>query len=129
MRPCPAPCDGSYALIRMRGDSSHQEADALWRAMLLNPSPYRTVRKIFSRIPSAPRCKFCAVPFADVRGSTALAEQMRPKEFTSLMGRFYDTAAAVLVNHEAFVDKFVGDEIIGIFVPAMATGQHAQHAI
>jgi adenylate cyclase len=158
----------------MRGDSSHQEADALWRAMLLNPSPYRTVRKIFSRIPSAPRCKFCAVPFAgpgglvmpllgrrrwpknpkycggcfrvlrenhggaeiecsllfaDVRGSTALAEQMRPKEFTSLMGRFYDTAAAVLVNHEAFVDKFVGDEIIGIFVPAMATGQHAQHAI
>jgi adenylate cyclase len=54
---------------------------------------------------------------------------MRPKEFTRLMGRFFDTATAVLVRHDAYVDKFVGDEIIGIFVPAMATESHAAHAI
>lgn len=71
----------------------------------------------------------CSLLFADVRGSTSLAEQMRPKEFTGLMGRFYDAAAAVLVNHEAIVDKFVGDEIIGIFVPAMAGESHARRAV
>jgi adenylate cyclase len=59
---------------------------------------------------------------------------MSPKEFTRLMGRFFDTATAVLVRHDAYVDKFVGDEIIGIFVPgifvpAMATESHAAHAI
>jgi adenylate cyclase len=71
----------------------------------------------------------CSLLFADVRGSTPLAERMRPRDFNRLMGRFYDTATRVLVDHGAFVDKFVGDEIIGIFVPALATRAHAAAAI
>jgi adenylate cyclase len=71
----------------------------------------------------------CSFLFADVRGSTPLAEQMRPKEFTRLMGRFYDTASSVLVEHDAYVDKFVGDEIIGLYVPALTGDSHAERAI
>lgn len=71
----------------------------------------------------------CSLLFADVRGSTALAEQVQPKEFNRLMGWFFDLASDTLVNHDAFVDKFVGDEIIGIFVPAMATNAHAKRAV
>lgn len=71
----------------------------------------------------------CSLLFADVRGSTSLAEQMRPRDFNRLMGRFYDMATNVLVGHDAIVDKFVGDEIIGIFVPAMAGESHAGRAI
>ena len=153
---------------------SPNHADEQWRAILLNPSPYRRLRRIFARIPSAPRCKFCAVPFAgpggliltrlgwsrwphnpkycarcfamlsanhggaevecsllfaDVRGSTGLAERMPPREFNRLMGRFYDAALAVLVEHDAYVDKFVGDEVIAIFVPAIAGAEHARRAI
>jgi adenylate cyclase len=126
------------------------------------------------RIPSSPRCKMCAAPFAgpggvfmpllghsrwtrnpkycsgcfrvlrenhggaevecsllfaDVRGSTPLAEKMRPKDVARLMGRFYDRATEVLIEHDAYVDKFVGDEVVGIFVPALATASHASHAI
>jgi adenylate cyclase len=36
---------------------------------------------------------------------------------------------AVLVEREAIVDKFVGDEVIGIFVPALTGGEHAQQAV
>ena len=54
-----------------------------------------------------------------MRGSTALAESMRPVEYRRLLDRFYGTAFEVLVAHDAFVDKFVGDEVIGIFVPAL----------
>ncbi len=50
-------------------------------------------------------------------------------EFTRLMSRFYDTAVSVLIDFDAFVDKFVGDEIIGIFVPAMAGADHAERAV
>jgi adenylate cyclase len=71
----------------------------------------------------------CSLLFADVRGSTGLAEQMTPREFNRLMGRFNDLAFEVLVEHDAFVDKFVGDEIIGIFVPAMAGASHGEKAI
>ena len=71
----------------------------------------------------------CSLLFADVRGSTTLAESMSPREFNRLMGRFHDTATDVLVDHDGIVDKFVGDEIIGIFVPAMASPQHAARAV
>ncbi len=71
----------------------------------------------------------CSLLFSDVRGSTTLAERMSPKDFNRLMGRFYDTASAVVANHDAFVDKFVGDEIIGIFVPSMAGESHAGQAV
>ena len=71
----------------------------------------------------------CSLLFADVRGSTTLAESTTPREFNRLMGRFYNTATEVLVDHDGIVDKFVGDEIIGIFVPSMASAQHAAWAI
>jgi adenylate cyclase len=54
---------------------------------------------------------------------------MRASEFRGLMDRFYETATDRLVEHEAIVDKFVGDEVIGIFVPALAGDEHAQQAI
>src|SRR5919112_4403054 len=71
----------------------------------------------------------CTMFFADIRGSTSLAETMRPGEFRTLLDRFYQTAADILVAHEAVVDKFVGDEVVAIFVPAMTGGAHARRAI
>src|SRR5918994_7432603 len=70
----------------------------------------------------------CTLLFADVRGSTQLAETMRAGAYRRIMDRFYATAAEVLINHEAIVDKFVGDEVIGIFIPALTEGNHARRA-
>ena len=158
----------------MKEDLPASPADDRWRQMLTLPSPHLRRRRLHRHIPSAPRCKLCAVPFegpgglvfrffghrrwpknpkycegcfrmlrgnhggaeiecsllfADVRGSTTLAEGMSPRDFNRLMGRFYDVAVETLVGHDAFVDKFVGDEIIGIFVPAMAGELHSARAI
>lgn len=71
----------------------------------------------------------CTLLFADIRGSTELAESMRPTDFRTLLDRFYASASAVLIEHEAIVDKFVGDEVIGIFIPALAGEAHARQAI
>lgn len=71
----------------------------------------------------------CSFLFADVRGSTAMAESMSPTQFRTLMDRFYATAAQVLVDHDAMVDKFVGDEVIGLFIPALTGELHAHRAI
>ena len=67
--------------------------------------------------------------FADVRGSTSLAEQVTPTEFRRLLDRFYEVASRVLVQHDAIVDKFVGDEVIGLFIPALAQAAHAARAV
>jgi adenylate cyclase len=67
--------------------------------------------------------------FADVRGSTALGEEMSATEFHAAMERFFGTATRVLMDHEAFVDKFVGDEVMAFFIPAFTDEQHALRAI
>lgn len=67
--------------------------------------------------------------FADVRGSTALAETMTPTEFGRLINRFYTTATHVMVNSDALIDKIIGDQASGMYVPGFAGQEHARRAI
>jgi adenylate cyclase len=67
--------------------------------------------------------------FADVRGSTTLAESMPSADFRRLMDRFYDTAATVVFDHDGIVDKFVGDELVAMFFPLLTGERHAARAV
>jgi adenylate cyclase len=67
--------------------------------------------------------------FADVRGSTELAARMTTLDFSRLINRFYSVATDVLVKHDAMVDRLVGDEVVGLFIPGMAGSEHPQRAI
>jgi adenylate cyclase len=67
--------------------------------------------------------------FADIRGSTSLAEGMSTIEFHGLLNRFYDAAATVVFKHEGTVDKFVGDEIVATFFPLLSGDRHAEHGV
>jgi adenylate cyclase len=70
-----------------------------------------------------------SVLFADVRGSTALAERTSPGAFSELIARFYGTAARVVDRWDGIVDKFVGDEAVALFIPGFAGDDHATDAI
>jgi adenylate cyclase len=67
--------------------------------------------------------------FADVRGSTALAENAAAQDFSRLMARFYGAAAGVVDRWDGIVDKFVGDEVVALFIPGFAGSDHAASAI
>ena len=67
--------------------------------------------------------------FADVRRSSDLARELGTLEFTHLMQRFYRIATEVLFDHEALLDKFVGDEVVGFFLPFMAGERHPRVAV
>jgi adenylate cyclase len=67
--------------------------------------------------------------FADVRGSSKLAREMSTIDFTRLMNRFYRRSSDVLIEHDAIIEKFVGDEIVGLFVPFLAGSEHAERAV
>jgi adenylate cyclase len=70
-----------------------------------------------------------SVLFADVRGSTAMAEQMPPEEFSRLLARFYGAAADVVDRWDGIVDKFLGDGAVALFIPGFAGADHAAKAI
>jgi adenylate cyclase len=67
--------------------------------------------------------------FADVRGSTPLAERMSPAGYGRVINRFYSAATDVLVRTNAWVDRLVGDQAIGIYVPGFAGPQHTALAV
>ncbi len=71
----------------------------------------------------------CSLLFADIRGSTSLAERMSPSEFRGTVQRFYTTAAEVLFRHDAILDKFVGDEVMALFIPALTGELHSARAV
>jgi adenylate cyclase len=71
----------------------------------------------------------CTLLFADIRGSSALAEGITPADFRQVMDRFYDTAAEVVFDHDGMVDKFVGDELVAIFFPLLSGERHAARGI
>jgi adenylate cyclase len=70
-----------------------------------------------------------AMLFADIRGSTAMAERMSPSEFHALLDRFLATATAVVFRHDGAVDKFVGDELVAIFFPLLTGERYTARAV
>lgn len=106
---------------------------ALMRLVAYGPSPLN--RRL---------CKWCiravhkhpggaeielSVLFADIRGSTGIAERMPAEEFSRLLARFYGAAAEVIDEHDGIVDKFVGDGAVALFIPGFAGSDHAADAI
>jgi adenylate cyclase len=67
--------------------------------------------------------------FADIRGSTSMAEGMTPTAFRQLLDRFYTAASEVVFGHDGIVDKFVGDELVAVFPPMLTRDRHAAHAV
>jgi adenylate cyclase len=67
--------------------------------------------------------------FADVRGSTALAESTAAGDYSRLMARFYDVAARAVDRRAGIVDKFVGDEVVAFFLPGFGARDPAGDAV
>lgn len=67
--------------------------------------------------------------FADIRGSTSLAERMSTAEFHAILDRFYVAATKAVFDNDGSLDKFVGDEVVAMFFPLMSGPDHAAMAI
>jgi adenylate cyclase len=149
--------------------------EAFWHDYLTRGhSLERRARAVLKRLPSSPRCRLCAAPFAgpgsilmrgigkrpshqsptmcrtcfdfvashhggaevdmtmlfaDIRGSTTLAENETSADFRVLLDRFYTVASGVVFDNEGAVDKFVGDELVALFFPLLSGDDHALQGV
>ncbi|MGW8209187.1 MAG: adenylate/guanylate cyclase domain-containing protein [Syntrophobacteria bacterium] len=67
--------------------------------------------------------------FADIRGSTPLAESMSSTEFKQLIDRFYTESTYVLAHSLAQIDKLAGDQVSGFYLPAYTGKDYARVAV
>jgi adenylate cyclase len=67
--------------------------------------------------------------FADIRGSTTIGERLSPTAFRAFLDRFYRIASKAVLANGGIVDKFVGDEVIGLFFAGVTGERHAAAAV
>ena len=67
--------------------------------------------------------------FADIRGSTTLAEGMSATEFKKLIDRFYQVSTKIFIKTNAMIDKLVGDEVTAFYICGMAGQDYVQLAV
>lgn len=57
-----------------------------------------------------------AVMFTDIRGFTAFSEKRQPEEVISMLNRYLGFQAEIVPQYEGSIDKFVGDEMVALFI-------------
>jgi adenylate cyclase len=67
--------------------------------------------------------------FADVRGSTALSEQMTSIEFSKLINRFYVGSTKVITEHDGLVEKLAGDAVAAFWGAGFAGKDYVARTI
>ena len=70
-----------------------------------------------------------SVVFADVRGSTGLAERSTAAGFRRLIQDYYRSAATAIDENGGIIDKFLGDGVMALFIPVITGENHAKRAI
>ena len=83
----------------------------------------------FDRLPDGGLEIDIGVVFADVRGSTTMGEASTPTEFAGRLNRFYAIATEAVIGHDGLVDKLIGDEVMGLFVPGFAGRDYRRQAV
>ena len=54
--------------------------------------------------------------FSDIRGYTAFSETVTPEEVIEVLNRYFELQADIVERHGGDIDKFVGDELMAMFV-------------
>jgi adenylate cyclase len=115
------------------GSPFHGVAGAVGRLVWHGPMPNNPFlcKACFGKISKAPGGAEIeiSVVFADVRGSTGLAEHSSSGQFRALLQDYYRSAASAIDANGGVIDKFLGDGVMSLFLPVIAGENHARRAI
>jgi class 3 adenylate cyclase/tetratricopeptide (TPR) repeat protein len=73
--------------------------------------------------------KLATVLFADLVGSTALADREDPERVRATLDRFYDAMTDEIVRTGGTVERFAGDSVMAAFGAPAALEDHAERAL
>ena len=81
--------------------------------------------------PSSPRLerKFATALFADLVGSTSLADREDPEVVRTVVGRAFDRLAVEIERHGGLLEKFQGDAMLAVFGVPVAHEDDAERAV
>jgi adenylate cyclase len=69
------------------------------------------------------------VLFTDVRGFTSYSENREAEQVVEALNQYFDIATRQIQEHGGYVDKFIGDAVMGVFGVPVAREDHAEQAV
>ena len=94
----------------------------------LNPRFCSVCEDFASKFPGGAEVEMSML-FADVRGSTALSEQMRPMDFSRLINRFYVDSTNAIIEEDGLVEKLAGDAVAAFWGAGFAGQDYVQRTL
>jgi len=94
----------------------------------LNPRFCNTCEDFAHKFPGGAEVEMSML-FADVRGSTALSEQMSATEFSQLINRFYTGSTKVIIEEDGLVEKLAGDAVAAFWGAGFAGPDYVRRTI
>ncbi len=92
--------------------------------------------KIVEEIVSDPNLKLggerrpVSVFFSDVRGFTAMSEQLSAEEVVHFLNTYYfDTISTIILQHDGTLDKYIGDAVMAVWNAPLDQDDHAYKAV
>lgn len=98
------------------------------RRSTMNPLMCNTCEDLVRRLAYGAEVEMSML-FADIRGSTPLAESMNPTEFKELIDRFYSETTHILAHSYAVIDKLGGDEVSAYYIPGFVGADFALRSV
>ncbi|AQV01397.2 hypothetical protein B2D07_11940 [Desulfococcus multivorans] len=75
------------------------------------------------------RRRKATVLFTDVRGFTSYSKVREPEEIVDHLNTYFEIATKIINQHGGYVDKFIGDAVMGIFGVPVSQKDHIVRAV
>jgi adenylate cyclase len=69
------------------------------------------------------------IVFCDVRGFTAYATQNDPEIVVEALNSYLEISTSVIIEHGGYIDKFIGDAVMGVFGVPVFRQDHVERAV
>jgi adenylate cyclase len=122
----------SYGGIILDHYIREQKARIRMRGMLnqyLSPEAVEELLKVREGLLLEGKRTHVTVLFSDIRGFTAMSEQLAPEQVVSLLSDYLGRASHIVIKHEGFLDKFIGDAVFAFFGWPKSYGDDALRAV
>ncbi|MCX5720024.1 MAG: adenylate/guanylate cyclase domain-containing protein [Nitrospirae bacterium] len=112
-------------------------AQELWKKLLIQKSFGSYVSpEVLDMILSHPEESWlkgirseASILFTDIRGFTAYSETRNPEEVVEALNEYFGIATQFILEYGGYVDKFIGDAVLGVFGVPIYHTDHAERAV
>ncbi len=115
---------------------NHMNQELLMKSFMQESFGKYVGREILSMIMDDPentwlkgRRADATILFSDIRGFTAYSETKEPEEVVEALNQYFEIATSTVLARGGYVDKFIGDAVLGVFGAPVHYPDHMERAV